>query len=120
MRLRGRETGSLEEIAADAFKRARKAMKALPEDPTDDELHAVRIETKRARYAAELAEPVLGKAGARFLRRAKVVQDVIGEHQDAFVAEVAHPRARRLGRGVRRAGGRQADRAPGRAQASGT
>jgi CHAD domain-containing protein len=62
-------------------------MKVLPQDPTDDELHAVRIETKRARYAAELAEPVLGKAGARFLRRAKVVQDVIGEHQDAFVAE---------------------------------
>ena len=85
--LRGPGTASLEEIAADAFKRARKAMKALPQDPTDDELHAVRIETKRARYAAELAEPVLGKAGARFLRRAKVVQDVIGEHQDAFVAE---------------------------------
>ena len=83
----GPGTASLEEIGADAFKRARKAMKALPQDPTDDELHAVRIETKRARYAAELAEPVLGKAGARFLRRAKVVQDVIGEHQDAFVAE---------------------------------
>ena len=83
----GPGTTSLEEIAADAFKRARKAMKALPQDPTDGELHAVRIETKRARYAAELAEPVLGKAGARFLRRAKVVQDVIGEHQDAFVAE---------------------------------
>jgi CHAD domain-containing protein len=30
---------------------------------------------------------MLGKAGDRFLRRAKVVQDVIGEHQDACVAE---------------------------------
>ena len=83
----GQASVSLEQIAADAFKRARKAKKALPPDPSDDELHAVRIEVKRARYAAELAEPVLGKAGARFLRRAKVVQDVIGEHQDACVAE---------------------------------
>jgi len=83
----GTSTASLEQIAADAFKGARKAMKALPEDPSDDELHTVRIETKRARYAAELAEPVLGKAGARFLGRAKVVQDVIGDHQDACVAE---------------------------------
>jgi CHAD domain-containing protein len=83
----GTGTASLEQIAADAFRRARRAMKALPPDPTDDELHAVRIETKRARYAAELAEPVLGKAGDRLLRRAKVVQDVIGEHQDACVAE---------------------------------
>jgi CHAD domain-containing protein len=83
----GTGTAALEQIAADAYKRALRAMKALPPDPTDDELHGVRIETKRARYAAELAAPVLGKAGARFLRRAKVVQDVIGEHQDACVAE---------------------------------
>jgi CHAD domain-containing protein len=83
----GPNSVSLQQIAADAFRRARKAKKALPPDPTDDELHAVRIEVKRARYAAELAEPMLGKAGDRFLRRAKVVQDVIGEHQDACVAE---------------------------------
>lgn len=83
----GPGSASLEQIAADAFERARKAKKALPPDPDDDELHAVRIEVKRARYAAELAEPVLGKAGDRLLRRAKVVQDVIGEHQDACVAE---------------------------------
>ncbi len=62
-------------------------MKALPDDPTDDELHGVRIETKRARYAAELAEPSLKKKGARFVASAKEVQDVIGDHQDACVAE---------------------------------
>ncbi len=62
-------------------------MKALPDRPSDDQLHRIRIETKRARYAAELGEPVLGKAGARFVRRAKNLQDVIGEHQDACVAE---------------------------------
>lgn len=78
----------LNEIAGVAFARLRKAAKALPPKPTDDELHGVRIETKRARYAAELAAPELGKSGPRFVERAKVLQDVIGEHQDACVAEV--------------------------------
>jgi CHAD domain-containing protein len=80
-------TTQLSEIAGAAFARLRTAVKQLPERPTDDELHRVRIETKRARYAAELAEPELGKAGGRFVDRAKAVQDVIGEHQDACVAE---------------------------------
>jgi CHAD domain-containing protein len=77
----------LAEIAAKAFTRLRKAAEALPARPTDEELHQVRIETKRARYAAELAAPELGKRGARLVDRAKTVQDVIGDHQDACVAE---------------------------------
>ena len=80
-------TVSLPEIAAKAFGKLRKAAKALPKHPSDDELHRVRIETKRARYAAELGEPALKKAGTRFVTRAKVLQDVIGDHQDAVVAE---------------------------------
>jgi CHAD domain-containing protein len=78
---------SLPEIAGEAFAKLRKAAKALPKRPTDDQLHRVRITAKRARYAAELGEPALKKAGARFVKKAKVVQDVIGEHQDAVVAE---------------------------------
>ncbi len=81
------ETVSLPEIAAQAFARLRKAARSLPKRPSDAELHRVRIETKRARYTAELAEPALKKAGARLVARAKTVQDVIGEHQDACVAE---------------------------------
>jgi CHAD domain-containing protein len=77
----------LPEIAGAAFAKLRKAVKALPPRPADDELHRVRIKTKRARYAAELAAPDLGKSGAKFIERAKVVQDVIGDHQDACVAE---------------------------------
>ena len=62
-------------------------MRALPADPTDDELHAVRIRGKRARYAAELAEGAVGKPAQRFVQDAKRFQDVVGEHQDAVVAE---------------------------------
>jgi CHAD domain-containing protein len=83
----GPGTTSLEQIAATAFERARKAKKALPSNPGDDELHRVRIAVKRARYAVEFAEAALGKPGPRLLRRAKAVQDVIGDHQDACVAE---------------------------------
>jgi CHAD domain-containing protein len=78
---------SLSEIAGVEFKKLRKAVEALPADPADDELHAVRIRGKRARYAAELAEGAVGKPARRFVQEAKRFQDVIGEHQDAVVAE---------------------------------
>jgi CHAD domain-containing protein len=42
---------------------------------------------KRARYAAELAAPELGKRGRDFVEAAKRLQEVLGEHQDAAVAE---------------------------------
>ena len=54
---------------------------------SDDALHEVRKTAKKARYAAELAEPVAGKRAARFVKQAKAFQDVVGEHQDAVVAE---------------------------------
>ena len=49
-------------------------------------LHELRIRLKRARYAAELASPS-GKARKRFLADAKTLQSLLGEHQDAVVAE---------------------------------
>jgi CHAD domain-containing protein len=82
---------ALDDLAEKAFSRLRKAVHELPDDPADHELHAVRKKGKRARYAAELAdwkEPV---------RRAKKVQDVLGEHQDAVVAA---ERLRQLAVGV--------------------
>ena len=78
---------SLPAVAARAFKKLRKAVGTLPKDPSDAELHAVRIRVKRARYAAELAAPVRGRPADRFIKRAKKIQDALGEHQDATVAE---------------------------------
>ena len=89
---------SLPRIAARQFKKLRKAVKALPAEPADEELHAVRVKVKRARYAAELAEEVMGRPAARFVDRAKKVQDILGEHQDAVMAE---SRIRACLRGVR-------------------
>lgn len=69
------------------LERTRKRFGKLGAHSADDELHAARIQVKRVRYAAELAEPELGKRGRRFVAAAKELQDVLGEHQDACVAE---------------------------------
>jgi CHAD domain-containing protein len=74
-------------IAKSEFRKLRRAARALDKHASDDELHAVRIRGKRARYAAELAEASTGKAATRFIRKAKRFQNVIGDHQDAVVAE---------------------------------
>jgi CHAD domain-containing protein len=73
-------------VAEREFRRARKAVRALGDSPSDEQLHRTRVRAKRARYAAELA--VGSTRGARgFVDRAKRLQDVLGEHQDAVVAE---------------------------------
>jgi len=69
------------------FKRTRKGFRKLGPDSGDDELHAARILVKRARYSAELAERELGRKGEKFVDAAKELQDVLGDHQDAHVAE---------------------------------
>jgi len=94
---------SLRELAASEFRKLRKAVKALPEAPSDTDLHAIRIKAKRARHAAELAVPVEGRPAERFVGKAKKLQDILGEHQDAAVAEArlrelfAGARGRRVG-----------------------
>ena len=71
---------TLAEIHAAEHRRLRKAVRALTVDARDEELHAVRIKAKRARYAAELRDD------GDYVRAAKRLQDVLGEHQDAVVA----------------------------------
>jgi CHAD domain-containing protein len=78
---------SLRKLAAGEFRRLRRAVSKLPADPSDEELHEIRIKGKRARYAAELAETAVGKPATRFLKAAKELQDVLGSHQDTVVAE---------------------------------
>ena len=77
----------LDKRAGKEFDRLVRSMHALPSVPADEELHRVRKLGKRARYAAELAEPLAPGKTARFVKRAKAFQDVTGEHQDAVVAE---------------------------------
>jgi CHAD domain-containing protein len=76
----------LRRIARKEFRRLMDAVDGLGKHPDDARLHKLRIALKRARYAAELAEPP-GSAGRRFLADARRLQTLLGEHQDAAVAE---------------------------------
>jgi CHAD domain-containing protein len=58
----------------------------LSHDPTNAQLHEVRIRTKRVRYAAEAAAPVAGKPARALAHAAARLQDVLGELNDADVA----------------------------------
>ena len=71
---------TLSDLVDRQARKLRKSAKSLPQDPADDELHALRKAGKRTRYAAELA------GDSKLVRRAKELQDVLGEHQDAVVA----------------------------------
>jgi CHAD domain-containing protein len=84
-------TITLHDIAKSAFTKLRKAIQHLGPSPTNSKLHEIRIKTKRARYAAQLAELADGKSVTRFIKTAGTVQDVLGMHQDAIQAE-AHVR----------------------------
>jgi CHAD domain-containing protein len=69
------------------WKHLRSALDGLPDDAPDADLHLARIRTKRARYAAEAVGSVFGKRAHAFARAAAELQDVLGEHQDAVVAQ---------------------------------
>jgi CHAD domain-containing protein len=84
----GEKDKPLEKLGSRQFKRLRAGIAELDDEPTDAQLHRVRVLAKRARYTAELAETTVGRPATRFIDRAKELQDVIGEHQDAVVASL--------------------------------
>jgi CHAD domain-containing protein len=93
----GRTVG-LDDLAGLAFRDLRKTAKGLGPRPSDEELHRLRIKTKRARYVGELAAGTVGKPADRFVTRARALQDLVGAHQDAVVASA---RLRELSAGTR-------------------
>jgi CHAD domain-containing protein len=77
-----------------AYRRTRRRMRRASHAPAgqkrDVALHETRKAAKRARYAAEVTEPALGKKtgkkARRFGKRMKSVQSALGAHQDAVIA----------------------------------
>jgi len=76
----------LERNARREFRRLVEAVDRLGDHPDEEALHRLRIELKRARYAAELSD-LEGKRGRRFLADARALQDLLGDHQDAVTTE---------------------------------
>jgi CHAD domain-containing protein len=78
----------LTRLARRPWKRLRRDYMALGSDPPDPALHAVRIRAKRARYAVEaVAGAIGGEQPRKFAAALTALQDVLGAHQDAVVAE---------------------------------
>lgn len=78
-------------VAVDLFRgpwqHLRQAVRAAGKQPTDAELHTIRIRAKRVRYAADTVASLRGRSARSFAEAAAGVQVVLGEHNDAVVAE---------------------------------
>ena len=84
-----------------ADRRMHRAWDAPAGQPRNEALHRARKSARRARYAAEAMTPAIGRKAARFAKRMKQVQSVLGEHQDSVIAAAE---ARDLGIGAHLAG----------------
>ena len=81
------DSDALISLVRKQFSKLAAAVEEAGEDPEDKVLHALRIRGKRLRYTAALAKPLAGKHMRKLIKAAKSFQDVLGEHQDACVAE---------------------------------
>jgi CHAD domain-containing protein len=77
----------LVELVRAEYHALRKAVRKAGQNPPDEVLHALRIKGKRLRYTGELAEPALGKPVRLVLNSTAELQEVLGDHQDACVAQ---------------------------------
>lgn len=80
------------DLVREEARKLRRAVERAGDDPADEVLHDLRIRGKRVRYAGEFVEPGLrdtptGKAVKRLLVATAELQEVLGDHQDACVAE---------------------------------
>jgi len=70
-----------------AWRKLSKEVRLLRLDGPSDEWHEARIRAKKARYAAEAVAPVMGDHVKRFAKALSGVTEILGEHQDAWVAQ---------------------------------
>ncbi len=70
-----------------ARRKVRKRLRRAPDaDDPAAALHGARKAGKRARYAAELAEPALDQRARKIVKQMKKLQDQLGDVQDSVVA----------------------------------
>lgn len=82
----GKPARAMVELLAQAEKRVSRRLDHANAAEDIELLHGARKAAKRARYAAEAAEPVIGpEAAAAHAERYRQLQDLLGEHQDSLV-----------------------------------
>ena len=78
----------LPELVLRRHHKVRKAAKQAKHSGVVTDFHALRIRCKRLRYALEFSSEVYGGKTSRFVRDLTVLQDDLGEMQDAEVASL--------------------------------
>ena len=82
-----RASKTLPKLLKRPSKKLRKRVREAGREPTDRQLHEIRIGAKRLRYGAEASEAVAGKKAKRLATAAEELQTHLGEHHDAVIAE---------------------------------
>ena len=75
------------QLVSKSWKRLARSVRDLELVGPSETWHQARIAAKRARYAAGAVEPVFGVPADRLEKALSRVTDVLGEHQDACVAQ---------------------------------
>jgi CHAD domain-containing protein len=83
---RARKSAASSYVAKAERTMVRRLRRALEPAAPDELLHRARKAEKRYRYACELAQPVLGQQSEQAIKRAKSLQKLLGEFQDAVVS----------------------------------
>jgi CHAD domain-containing protein len=68
------------------YRKWRQAAKELTAQSDATAFHEVRILLKKLRYGVDAARPLASKGAGRLVDATKVGQDLLGEHQDCYVA----------------------------------
>jgi triphosphatase len=79
-------TAAAPALVSDRYRKWRKAAKRLDGSSSPQAFHDVRKKGKRLRYTLEFVSEVYGKPVQKLVKTLKVLQDDLGDHQDAVVA----------------------------------
>lgn len=75
------------DIVGRAYRAVRKIVAQIDDASEPDAIHALRKRAKRLRYTVDCFADLYGKPGKRFVESLKQLQDLLGAHQDAVVAQ---------------------------------
>jgi CHAD domain-containing protein len=78
---------ALPSIVGHRWRSLERAVDRSGSQPSDHDLHRIRIKAKRLRYAADTAVPVIGAPAARTADAAERAQELLGELHDAVTGE---------------------------------
>lgn len=77
----------LPRLVGRTWRRLVTSVRRLEADGDSRDWHRARIRAKRARYAVEAVAPLFGADARRFAERLEIITEILGDHQDASVAQ---------------------------------